>query len=288
MSNEIVNVVYVLSDGRSGSTLLDMMISTHPEVVGVGEMKMFHRYVPRSVERKRCTCGEELQECALWGKALADLTHDYDLPLHSEKGFEQRNYDLLSSVAHSAEASWVCDSSKDAGRLDLLLQSSMFNVQIIHLARDPRAVAYSNVRKRKRVLARGGNVLDAWRKYNYFRSIMTWRRNNPGYVKRYSSNMNYMLIRYEDIVERPAASVSRIWERMGLEMDVDPLVNIGKDCHNIGGNHVRRENEIAIKKDEAYIIDIPRITWWLSSLLIRDALSEFGYSMRQVENQDAS
>ena len=59
-----LKVVYVISVSHSGSTLLDLLISSHSTTVSVGEAK---RYSPSSKSRPSCACkAPSVWECPFW------------------------------------------------------------------------------------------------------------------------------------------------------------------------------------------------------------------------------
>lgn len=55
--------IYILGFGHSGSTLLDIMLSNHPNVIGVGEIYKLHRYGWIANEDRRCACGVLHYKC---------------------------------------------------------------------------------------------------------------------------------------------------------------------------------------------------------------------------------
>lgn len=276
-----VNILYILGDGRSGSTLLDLLVSSHADVQGLGEMKCFHRYNPSIPNPKKCTCGLRLDECHLWGSVLDDLTYDYSISLNEETNFVPRNYELLKKITEINGAYWVCDSSKDPVRLDLLLADSSFAVKIIHLVRDPRAVAFSNLRKRKRVLKSRGFSLNTYLKYGYLKSLFLWEKHNVLYQEKYGHLSEYYFLRYEDLTDNYESVIFDIWNQMGLNTDGSNIENRTKAIHNIGGNHMRRQDSFEVKKDQEFKGEISNFTWLLSSKLISSALDRFGYSQQK-------
>jgi hypothetical protein len=60
-------LVYIASDARSGSTLLDQLLGGHPAAVSVGELCRLSDFVRRG---DRCTCGEPVHECPFWAPVL--------------------------------------------------------------------------------------------------------------------------------------------------------------------------------------------------------------------------
>ena len=65
-SNTPLHVVYVMGVGRSGSTLLDIALGSHPRVESVGELKNLVRGGWR--ENGYCACGSRVQECDFWAR----------------------------------------------------------------------------------------------------------------------------------------------------------------------------------------------------------------------------
>ena len=92
-----LKVIFIASLSHSGSTLLDLMLNAHPDVVSVGELKQLGRFArfEKPGRRLRCTCGaESLVSCDFWsrvsamtkariGRTIRDLNvEDYDRRRH--------------------------------------------------------------------------------------------------------------------------------------------------------------------------------------------------------------
>ena len=58
-------LIYIGGYGRSGSTLLEYLLTAHPEVVACGEIERHLRVFTR---RRACTCGESVRHCQVWGE----------------------------------------------------------------------------------------------------------------------------------------------------------------------------------------------------------------------------
>jgi hypothetical protein len=56
-------LVYLLAASHSGSTLVGLLLGSHPEISTVGELKMTSL---GDLERYRCSCGAFLLECPFW------------------------------------------------------------------------------------------------------------------------------------------------------------------------------------------------------------------------------
>ena len=72
-------LVYILAASHSGSTLLAMLLSTHPQVCTAGELKTTSL---GDVDRYRCSCRRPIRQCPFWSAVTADLHAaglDFDL-----------------------------------------------------------------------------------------------------------------------------------------------------------------------------------------------------------------
>ncbi|TWU05953.1 sulfotransferase [Stieleria varia] len=150
----MLNVVYIYGLGHSGSTLLDLMLSGHDRIVGTGEASMLtspdyreKRLAER--ETKKCSCGQTLQECVLWGTVTQTLVSNP----------ETTHVDALGQLAHRFSESvgsnrWLSDSSKNAQGLDAWLElkrrGAIESLKVIHLVRDARSHAASQLVRSER------------------------------------------------------------------------------------------------------------------------------------------
>ena len=73
MPQEKVKVLYILSGGHSGSTVLSLILGTAPEVFNAGELKFYSKHAESSFPRwsevpNRCSCGQEALQCPFWSQ----------------------------------------------------------------------------------------------------------------------------------------------------------------------------------------------------------------------------
>jgi len=77
-------ILYVLSDVRSGSTLLDQLLGAHPEILSLGELHWLPAYVREDRELYNpvhplvCACGEPVTTCAFWKEVSAAMSQPLD------------------------------------------------------------------------------------------------------------------------------------------------------------------------------------------------------------------
>ena len=62
-------IVYVGGYGRSGSTILGLLLGQHEACVHFGEFGVIWSALKRN---RSCTCGSKLYNCEFWGPLLAD------------------------------------------------------------------------------------------------------------------------------------------------------------------------------------------------------------------------
>lgn len=176
-----IPLVYILAASHSGSTLLAMLLGSHPDVCTVGELKATNLGDP---DRYRCSCRELIRKCPFWAAISHDLAlrgFPFDMtragthfdaegvyagrllrPLHRGAILEairdgaltlsstwRRKLSQIQSLnAALAECllartgkAVLVDSSKIGLRLKYLLRNPAFDVRVIRLIRDGRGVA---------------------------------------------------------------------------------------------------------------------------------------------------
>lgn len=231
-------VVYVVSRGHSGSTLLDLLVSTHSQVISTGEAKMLYHH-----PNKRCTCGAASWEaCPFWSAVDRRLQADSgsglaDIPLDSDdlSDFARANRAFFSAVHAVSGKRMLLDSSKSITRLEKLLVSGL-DVRSIHLLRDPRGVVYSNVKKGRKVM-------------RYCRSYVR-EHLHAAYVLRGHPHIE---VTYEELAREPRRELERIVRFLGLEPEPERFDEWRKLVrHNYGGNKMRFGESDEIRLDESW------------------------------------
>jgi hypothetical protein len=73
-----MHLIYIISLGHSGSTLLDCLLGTHPNFISSGELRYLNWQLERtkseiiSVERQNvCTCLKDFRSCEFWSKVFS-------------------------------------------------------------------------------------------------------------------------------------------------------------------------------------------------------------------------
>ena len=99
--------IFVLSDNRSGSTLLDQCLGSHPQIVSLGEVHWLDAYLTqdRSIYNPShellCSCGAAVTECPFWNSVERALGRSFVvLVLRQRLKRSRRGNPILDVVRH--------------------------------------------------------------------------------------------------------------------------------------------------------------------------------------------
>lgn len=295
-------VVYIGGYGRSGSTLLDIILNAHPEMVTAGALSNFADWV---VHGRTCACGATLRECPFWSAVLRDVNlddGDYATFVEDQLRFESRGAAdagtadraaaerhagrlraLVGAIARVSGQRLIIDSSKSAGqaarRPDFLASEVGVPVKMIWLVRDVRAVTWSAMRgpgSPEREQGRGQLQRIA-------SAVLGWRAANLA-AQRTRATLgagNVLFLRYEDLASDPVTAVTRICAFVGVP--ADPLVAlIASDMpfepgHNLGGNRLRMTSTIRVRPDTEWRSRLPTLYAALAWAITARQSRAFGY-----------
>ena len=258
MHKTCIKKIFILGSGHCGSTLLDLLLDSHSDIIGLGEFQHLK-------EDTMCTCGHNVLDCVFW-KNIFDVfsgQHSIYGQLYQKKKdflFNIRNFfiyknnqnilldnidiyrdNLLKFLFHIRELSRskvIVSSTKNVYHTSLILESNYVDPIIIHLVRDGRAVVWSYYKKYKRFWP------FAWK----------WLMENVKIeiLKRRYRNVPYLLIRYEDLALQPKEVLKRILSAVNLYYE-DSMVNFRDFLHHqIGGNRMRFKSSKEIVIDESW------------------------------------
>ncbi len=190
--------IYIVGLPRSGSTLLEQILASHPDVDGTQELQD----IPRIVS--------ELQGQGpnRGGACYPDLLPGLDPLLFEPLG---RRYLDETRVYRRGRPRFVDKMPNNFWHIGLI-HLMLPNARIIDIRREPMACCVSNL---KQLFARGQEfcygIEEIARYYRTYLELMRhWNRVLPGRVLRVS---------YEDLVEDLGTSVRQILAHCGLEFD---------------------------------------------------------------------
>jgi len=267
-----VPLVYIAGSSHSGSTLLDLLLGSHPAVESVGEAKKIAAVDARlrAGEDPLCTCRAPVAACPFW---RAVMPEEADALRHDAAA----NAALFRRALAVRGRRMALDSSKTAGRAALLARSGLFDLTVLHLVRDSRAIAHSNRRKQDRIPAAGR------RDYGLAASVRGWQKLNLRTRRLFARRpgVRYLTVRYEDLAADPRAALQRVLAALGLPWDESLLRYREHTHHNIEGNRMRLGGESVIRADDEYRRALSAADWGLATLLSWRGLRAFGYPLKR-------
>jgi len=272
----INKLVYILSSGHSGSTLLELILTNHESCIGIGES--FHMFFPldsmmEHIQIRQCSCGESILKCNYWSKVIQELKARPHLS-NSQK------YGLFIDTMNELhpDKTVLVDSSKQISTLKTILEvDNPLEVKVLHLIRDVRAYTVSIKKSYKRnkelgIPTLGGNfsprgILRALRRTS-MANFYLWRRENENFFNFISDNkLSSLTVSYEKICFDFETTMRKICDFIGIDYN-NNMENISESySHNIFGNRMKtdKEKRSKIKYDYSWMNSS---TWKLPSLLM--------------------
>ncbi len=235
-------IIYIAGLGHSGSTILDMALGCHPNIVGLGEISaVFNKENQKALfEKSTCSCGKKGADCDFW-KNLRDVSS-------SDKTVEEKYRQLIDVFNEKyGDEMILLDSSKNSYSY-LQFLNKEYDLRIIYLTRDYRSWVYSRfIRTRKPMLF----------------LILRWYLENKKllYVlKKYGVKINY--IGYEELAMYPELILKKICKFLNIGFSKELLVPDNTKSHIINGNISRTDKE----KRQGFFYDL---RWMTSGRLAR-------------------
>jgi len=308
-----VDVVYIAGSGRSGSTLLDNILGQVDGFFSAGELR--YLWARGVIEDRRCGCGQRFSRCPVWTevlehgrfgayRAVADemvaafsrstrVRHLPRILQHRRspgsaaaadlQGCRERLGDLYRSIRDVTGCEVVVDSSKLPAYGFLLAGTPGLNVHIVHLVRDPRAAAFSWVRRKVQT---DGAARATMADQSVLRSAALWATwNGAARLLWEGGALPHVTLRYEDLVADPQRAVRAILDLVGRPGRALPFTGpraVRLDpTHTAAGNPNRLvTGEIAVRADDEWRTEMAPGARRLVTAVTAPMLHHFGYPWR--------
>jgi hypothetical protein len=296
-----VKVLYIAGWGRSGSTILDNLLGQLGGFFSTGELRyIWERGV---IGDWICGCGRPVKACEVWSVVLQRLEQDPTIPTartilewqrlvtrfrHTRKLLaldptamsEQPTLSsyaavvrkLYATVADVTAARVIVDSSKRPSDAAVLALVPGLDLYVVHLVRDPRAVAYS-WQKRQAGIDRHGvaESTASWVAWNMATEELRARLDDRS-----------TLVRYERFVEHPTQTLRRLVELVGEDPALVqvPATNVFQvaGTHTVSGNPARfRSGSVAIRPDTEWRAGLASWQRILATAIAAPLLRRYGY-----------
>ncbi len=300
-------VLFIGGLGRSGSTILDLMLGQVPGFVAVGELA----YLWRRSDKDLCGCGRPFDGCPFWTEVgttafggwsavnrsriagiRARVERNRRIPgmLRDERDAspERRELDdtlrrLHRAIAQVSGARVVIDSTKDPASAFHLRSMGGVDLRVVHLVRDARGVAYSWTKHKERPGIAGGAVMD---RYPPWRIAGRWLSYNGAFHVLARRGVPTLRLRYEDLVADPASWLARLAAFGSGGVSPAPAtfpflrdhsVSLVEE-HTIAGNPMRFERgAVELHRDDAWRTGLPDSARRLVTLIDAPLLRRYGY-----------
>ena len=270
----MTTLVYIAGLSRSGSTLLELLLGSHPGIVTVGELQILPHEL-RSDARIPCGCGEQVDRCPFWAAVVARVD-PRDAPAPQLDAFREHHgwgstirparlrefgprppdpalrrqiaqygrntAELVEAIADVAgersgeRPSVVVDASKDPYRALWLARSGAVDLRLVHLVRDPHGSVHSLTRDRRDPVRRDVAA---------FRRTVAWEVENH-LVRRLRTSVlaadRSVLVRYEDLATDPLGQLGTVLALLGRVVDPTVVDRFrSTSVHTVAGNPMRAD-----------------------------------------------
>ena len=266
-NNDLPEILYVMGTGRSGSTILDIMLGNNSNVFNGGELNFLVR--DGFLHRMDCSCGEAFDTCKIWSAVLKKhtLSESVCLDLITESrrlewhtgffplalGFRKIDWDgtyiryikaLFRHISEVTEKRIIVDSSKYAGRALLLSRVLPNKVRVIWLTRSPLGLLSSF--QKQNIGEQPPKSVASTFLYILYVVLCSWIA-----FHRLPKNRRIQ-IRFEDMQNDPTAVIKKIerWSGFNLSQSKDILDRnvLFEVNHILTGNRLRKQGKVPYRK----------------------------------------
>jgi hypothetical protein len=299
----MIRLLYIIGDGRSGSTLMNIALGNHHDSVAVGELCGLYRYIWG--QANWCSCGAPVSECSFWDAVKTQLHSDIEpsvalelqsrwessravlaWPRHarerekhrreSAEAYRSLTLKTLQAIRTVSGKSLIVDASKLPGRAMALAMMPEVSLYLVHLVRDVRALVWARSKGWQRDL-RGGVEADVPAR-STARICWNWNKANllSSWVRRHLPADRSILVHYEDFVNQPNLTLDRIGEMLRMDFgSVADMLQTRRPLdkgHIASGNRMRMGN-VVMQPDFRWTTHLPQrsraVAWALAGITMR-------------------
>ena len=253
-----MNVLYIMGDQRSGTTLVENLIAQMDGVLTVGELRLlhghYHKQGPGDLWDWQCSCGQAIERCSFWTKILhhqgADLLNDTVITKANNSGPTETIVSIYRKIQELEHPKLIVDSSKNPFAGFRLRRRLRGNMKIIIVRKSFFEVAASKYFHLKKAGSSFSpfKLLIATFLVQAKLNVLVWTRRAEG-------------IRYEDLLDESKRTkwLTSIARDFGLPVNPlpDKMVNASQ-YHSIAGTPSRfKDSEIkSVKKGKQFLKEI--------------------------------
>jgi hypothetical protein len=280
MMTERLRVGYLAGSGHTGSTLVALLMDTHPQVASIGETAFTPPAQRRGDARQICSCGESYCTCPFWAEVFRAVNQDgFEFsPYHWSNDYRFRNpwlHRLLTRYSSARPIRYLQNLAADvlplhggrlrrvdevnvsfiravlrAARADVFFDSSKRPLRLRQFLK-LRALDVKVVRLVRDVRGyaasakrRGVPIEDAARAWHNDRIVIDE-------ITRSLPRDQTMLLRYEDLCGDPSTTLRAVHTFLGVKA-VDPPAVVRPREHHVLGNRIRLQERLEIRVNDAW------------------------------------
>lgn len=259
-------IIYIVSDRRSGSTLLENILSKSGETTSVGELSMLHGHILKAGPGERwnwtCSCGDPVNVCRFWSPVLqqtwnrdqsvfnTNIAWNFKskkmlavalLPMFfrkrlpgiigapKNKHVQSTLYSLYATIFAQTGKPFIVDSSKDPLQALCIYRGKRdFDVKIIWLKRDLRAIAVSKSKWKELNVKKQKTIGKLLLDVFYFRRIS---KAVIGFFKK----EDVLTIHYEALARQTQQQLEMATAAFNMQPYKAPEYMLAENDHTIGG-----------------------------------------------------
>jgi hypothetical protein len=191
---------------------------------------------------------------------------------------------LYAAITDVSGCDLVVDSSKHPSLAHCLRWQPDVDLRVLHLVRDPRAVAYSWSRQ---VLRPDTDRQSYMTRYSPATTARQWDVQNAAFQLLARTGVPTMRLRYEDFTAEPELTLHRVADFAGLpSRDSYPFLTADgpswrahlSGSHSVSGNPMRfTTGQIPIRADEKWRTSMPKAQQRAVTALTLPLLAGYGY-----------
>jgi hypothetical protein len=264
----MTKLVYIGGYGRSGSTLLEYLLTANPAIAACGEIGAAIKKRPRS--KKKCTCGNSLERCPIWG--FLDLRNSPFIWTHTQVTLAlfENSCRRYGAIIDCSKTSW------GSMAIPFGLQRRLGRrLQLLHVVRNPCAVCWSAIKKREREELIANYWLRCCRS-----TLGWWGANLACEIFGLFYPKLYLRVRYEDLVDSPLVLVKFLSATILPEQQC-VFTELGgtSNRHQLYGNRMRKRELLLsdVREDVCWKAEMPATCRRLVSCLSWPLRRRYGY-----------
>ena len=304
-------VVYILGSGRSGTTIVNRILGQIQGFFPVGEIRqVWDRNI---VNNRFCGCDQRFRECEVWQNIFNSAYGGFDgvdaqkmirlrdshvrtrhipqlfLPNNRSRMIRSLDYyirnteKLYKAIANETDSNVIVDSSKYPTYAYTLSLIPSIDLYIIHIIRDPRAVAYSWQKSKHQPDGGSEHEMMANLSPTFTSGLwITW--NLTGELLWRQGPVPYMRVRYEEFMKQPRMNTEKVVSFLNEKVSKwpfssDKIIHMSKD-HTVSGNPNRfQTGNVVLKLDEKWRSNIKNSHCRLVTFLTFPFLYRYGFRL---------